>query len=111
MASVLALILACSPLMDVSQLRSDLAEEYGDSGVRVGFINGFRHIEVTLQDSAAGELDESAVQDRARRVAHFVIEHYERAPELEAVSVEFVVERSGLSSRSISVEFDAAELR
>ena len=110
-AGVLTLALACGALVDVSRLQAGLAEEYGDSAVKVAFVNGLHHIEVTLEDSASAGLDESTARDRAARVARFVMEHYERASELERVSVEFVVERSGLSSRSISVEFDASELR
>jgi len=74
---------------EMMALQQKLAKEFGTQNVGIKITNG-THLGVTFQNSEIANLPKFEQESKARRVATFVRDHYERWRNLSTISVVFI---------------------
>jgi hypothetical protein len=98
-ASLLALVGATCTLdrSAVGALRQALHQEYPGARFEVAFTHGPRNLELTV-DSAGFrnyKLDKDQRHRIGQAMAHFVLQHYSAAANLDTITIQIIEERSG----------------
>ncbi len=110
-----AALLACGELSDLWQLRSELAERYGDVSVHLSVENSERELQVGLEDEKLLRLPPQEQVTLAIDVGRFVDSRYARSARVDVYDVRFVARRRSLlffeSERYESFRMTPAELR
>jgi murein DD-endopeptidase MepM/ murein hydrolase activator NlpD len=87
--SLLALAAACAgPTDSRDRLASELRDRVGDAAdPHVSFLRDSTHLQVELATVAFRTMPESVLTDQARNIGVFALRHYERANEVDSVTV------------------------
>ena len=111
---VLALILTATFTACIAEsartasLARALRVQYPTARMDIGFMNGgTHHLAVTVDDSSKRKLSDSALQTQGRTIAHFVLDVYPAATDLDSITIRFVrdrFERSFLSESYSVIE-------
>ena len=96
------------------ELQRGLAQVYPGTAVRIGWINGFRRLHVTLDGATFRALPDTAVVATAQSVARVALRYFPPSRQLDSITVTFVTASNGLlikSTRSLGSTFSVASLR
>ena len=85
--------LACQDMFkgmgEMMVLQQNLAKEFSTQNVGIKITNG-AHLDVTFQNSQIAKLPKFEQESKARQIALFVRDHYERWRNLSTISVVFI---------------------
>lgn len=101
-------------MAETLELRHNLGERYRGANVEVAWVNGVRHLKVTLDGQAFRTLADSEYRPTADSIARAALGYFPSTRQLDSITVAFVVGSSGTlvhTQLSVSTTFPVSELR
>lgn len=101
-------------MAETLELRHNLGERYRGANVEVAWVNGLRHLKVTLDGQAFRTLADSEYRPTADSIARVALGYFPSTRQLDSITVAFVVGSSGTlvhTQLSVSTTFPVSELR
>jgi hypothetical protein len=113
-AAVMAACSGTGQAAETLELQHGLAEQLADTRVEVAWVNGFHHLQVTLDGPRFRTLADSEYRPVADSIARVAAGYFPRTRSLDSITVTFVVGSSGtlLHTRLlVGTTFATSELR
>ncbi len=96
------------------ELQHGLSERYPGTKVEVSWVNGLRHLQVSMDGPAFRELGDSTYRPTADSIARLALGYFPPSRDIDSITVSFVVESSGALVRTtltVGTTFAATALR